>query len=48
MVADTAPGAPDVAGWSDTTLRDANGLRRRSVGTALGGGSTGASLSYWK
>jgi hypothetical protein len=48
IVADTAPGAPDVTGWSGTTLRDTTGLRRHSVGTALGGGSTGAGLSYWK
>lgn len=48
IVADTAPGAPDVDGWSSTSLRDTTGLRRHSVGTALGGGSTGAGLSYWK
>jgi hypothetical protein len=47
IVADTAPGAADVAGWSDTTLRDATGLHRHSVGTALGGGSMGAGVSYW-
>lgn len=48
IVADTAPGAPHVDGWSDTTLRSTDGLRRHSVGTALGGGSMGAGLSYWK
>jgi hypothetical protein len=48
VVADTAPGAADVAGWSNTMLRDTSGLRRHSVGTALGGGSMGAGLSYWK
>ena len=48
IVADTAPGAPDVDGWESTTLRDTAALRRHSVGTALGGGSTGAGLSYWK
>ena len=48
IVADTAPGAADVDGWSSTTFRDTSGLRRHSVGTALGGGSTGAGLSYWK
>jgi hypothetical protein len=45
--ADTAPGAASVYGWSNTTLRNTTGLRRHSVGTALGGGSTGAGLSYW-
>lgn len=48
IVADTAPGAAHVDGWSSTTLRSTGGLRRHSVGTALGGGSMGASLSYWK
>lgn len=48
IVADTAPGAPRVDGWSSTTLRSTDGLRRHSVGTALGGGSMGAGLSYWK
>jgi hypothetical protein len=48
IVADTAAGAPDVEGWSSTTLRDTAGLRRHSVGTAVGGGSMGAGLSYWK
>jgi len=48
IVADTAAGAPHVDGWSQTTLRSTDGLRRHSVGTALGGGSMGAGLSYWK
>lgn len=48
IVADTGPGAPDVAGWSETILRDTTGLRCHSIGTALGGGSMGAGLSYWK
>lgn len=48
IVADTAPGAPHVDGWSETTLRSTDGLRRHSVGTALGGGSMGAGLSHWK
>ncbi len=48
IVADTASGAPAVAGWSDTTMRATDGLRRHSVGTAVGGGSMGAGLSYWK
>ena len=48
IVADTAAGAPTVAGWSSTTFRSTDGLSRHSVGTAIGGGSMGAGLSYWK
>lgn len=48
IVADTADGAPSVAGWSSTTLLATDGLSRHSVGTAMGGGSIGAGLSYWK
>jgi hypothetical protein len=47
FVADTAPGAPWVDGWSDTTLRSTAGMTRRTVGTAIGGGSMGASLAYY-
>lgn len=47
LVADAAPGAPHVHGWSETTLGSIEGLRRHSVGTALGGGSMGAGLAYW-
>jgi hypothetical protein len=39
---------PHVDGWSDTTLRSTDGMCRHTVGTALGGGSMGAGLSYWK
>ena len=48
IVADNAPGRPNVTGWTNTTLRETSGLRRHCVGTALGGGSLGAGLSYWK
>jgi Bacterial HORMA domain 2 len=48
VVASTASGAPDVNGWSTTTLRSTAGMREHSIGTALGGGSMGAGLSYWK
>jgi hypothetical protein len=47
LVADTATGYPDVAGWSTTTLRSTTGFTRQSVGTAIGGGSLGAGLSYY-
>lgn len=48
IVADTRQGAPDVVGWSTTTLRSADHLRRRSVGASVGGGDLGAHLDYWK
>ncbi len=47
LVADTAPGYPKVAGWSSTTFRSTAGFTRHSVGTAIGGGSLGAILSYY-
>ena len=47
LIADTAPGYPDVAGWSTTTFRSTAGFTRHSVGTAIGGGSLGAGLSYY-
>jgi hypothetical protein len=47
LIADTAPGRPDVAGWSTTTFRSTAGFTRHSVGTAIGGGSLGAGLSYY-
>lgn len=48
ILADTAPNAPHVDGWGDTTLKSTGNLQRYSVGTALGGGSLGAGLAYWK
>jgi len=47
IVADTASGYPPVDGWSTTTLRSTAGFTRHSVGTAIGGGSLGASLHYY-
>jgi hypothetical protein len=48
FVADTAPGYPPVDGWSDTTFRSTTGMTRQSLGTGIGGGSIGASLSYYR
>jgi hypothetical protein len=48
FVADNAPGRPDVAGWAPTEYRSTDGMRRLSVGTAVGGGSLGAKLSYYR
>lgn len=47
FVATTTPGRPHVAGWSDTTLRSTTGFTRHAVGTAIGGGSLGAGLTYY-
>ncbi|MEW1568586.1 HORMA domain containing protein [Streptomyces sp. NPDC093509] len=47
IVADNKPGRPDVAGWSTTSLRSTAGFTRHEVGTAIGGGSLGAGLSYY-
>jgi hypothetical protein len=47
LIADTASGAPAVPGWADTTLRSTAGFTRHSAGTAIGGGSLGAGLSYY-
>jgi hypothetical protein len=47
VLASTAPGRRDVAGWTRGTLRSTAGMRRRSVGAMVGGGSLAASLSYW-
>ncbi|MDS0133206.1 MULTISPECIES: hypothetical protein [unclassified Amycolatopsis] len=48
LVADTADGYPPVTGWSGTTFRSTDGFTRHSAGTALGGGSLGANLSYYR
>lgn len=48
IVVDTAPGAAEVIGWSPTTLRSTSGFSRHSIGTTVGGGSLGASLSYYR
>lgn len=44
---DNAPGRPYVAGFEDCEYLSTNGMRERSVGTAVGGGALGAALSYW-
>lgn len=48
IVADTAAGYPAVEGWSTTVLRSTAGFTRHSVGTAIGGGSIGAGLTYYR
>lgn len=48
IVAGTRAGAPTISGWTTTTLRSTDHLRRRSVGASVGGGDLGAVLNYWK
>lgn len=48
ILASTAPGRADVPGWTTGSFRSTAGLTRRSVGSAVGGGSLGASLNYWR
>lgn len=48
IVARTAPGAPKVPGWGATTLRSTSGMTRHTAGTAMGGGSIGATLAYYR
>lgn len=47
FVADTVSGRAPVAGWQDTVLRSTTGFTRHAVGTAIGGGSLGAGLTYY-
>lgn len=42
-----SPGAPPVAGWGDTTLRDTNGFQRLGVGASIGGAGVAGETSYW-
>jgi hypothetical protein len=48
FVATTRSGRPDVSGWSGATLRSTSGFERHTVGTAIGGGSLGASVAYYR
>lgn len=47
IVADCTLGYPAVAGWQTTTYRSTAGFTRHTVGTAIGGGSLGAGLTYY-
>ncbi len=46
IVIDCTPGYPAIPGWTATTYRSTAGFTRHAIGTALGGGSLGAGLSY--
>jgi hypothetical protein len=47
IVIDNAPGYAEIPGWTATAYRSTAGFTRQTVGTALGGGSLGAGLSYY-
>jgi len=48
IVIDNTPGYPQIPGWTATTYRSTEGFTRHTVGTAIGGGSLGAGLSYYQ
>jgi hypothetical protein len=48
IIARTSPGRPDVSGWTAGSYRSTDGFTRKSVGTAIGGGSLGTGLSYYE
>lgn len=41
-------GAPDVPGWSTTTLRSTDGFTRQSLGSTIDHSGLGAGASYWR
>ena len=43
-----APGAPDVAGWSDVTGYSTAGMVLQSLGTTIEHQGLGASATYWR
>jgi Bacterial HORMA domain 2 len=47
IVLDLNPGYPEIPGWTATTYRSTADFTRHVIGTALGGGSLGAGLSYY-
>lgn len=47
VLADTAPGRPEVTGWSTTNYRSTEGFSRHAVGTAIGAGTIGVGLTYY-
>lgn len=48
FIADTSDGYPHVDGWGETTMRSTDGFTRHTMGAAIGGGSLGASLAYYR
>lgn len=41
-------GTPDVAGWSDATMRSTQGMVKQSLGTTVEHSGLGANTSYWR
>jgi hypothetical protein len=48
FVCDNKDGRPDVSGWSKTKLRSIEGLKKYSIGTAIGGTNIGTGAGYWR
>lgn len=48
ILADAAPGRPDVEGWSRGTYRSTDGFSRHAVGTAIGAGTIGVGIAYYR
>lgn len=48
IIAITHPGAPNVPGWGPASLRSIEGMKFHSVGTTIGGGPLGVSLTYYR
>ncbi|MER2266080.1 HORMA domain containing protein [Methylobacterium oxalidis] len=46
LLLDTAPGRPDVIGWSTASYRSIDGMVRQSLGTTVEHSGLGASTSY--
>jgi hypothetical protein len=48
VVATTAPGRPDVAGWSSTTLRSTDGMVEQRIGTSIEASGLSGGVSYYR
>ena len=48
IVVSNKDGRPDVPGWSPTAFRSTEGLSRVNIGTAIGAGSLGSNVTYWR
>jgi len=48
VVARTAPGRPDVSGWSSTTFRSTNGMIEQRIGTAIEASGLSGGVSYYR
>lgn len=48
VVAVTAPGRPDVLGWSTTTLRSTEGMVEQRIGTSIEASGLSGGISYYR